>query len=106
MLVAVFPNPFGLPGGTLGLVPFNLGLTVNWLLEVKINIEGNTRSEVKQPPPWAFPVCQRGTANIPALGRWNLTHFCTKLAAVSPGTKFGELLWLWGHTLCPNTEPS
>lgn len=33
--------PFGLPGGTVGLVPFNLRLTVNWLLELKkkINIE-------------------------------------------------------------------
>lgn len=27
--------PFGLPGGTAGLVPFNLGLTANWLLELK-----------------------------------------------------------------------
>lgn len=52
--MAVCANPFGLPGGTLGLVPFNLGLTVNWLLEMIINIEGNTWSEVKRPPPWAF----------------------------------------------------
>lgn len=29
--------PFGLPGGTVGLVPFNLRLTVNWLLELKKN---------------------------------------------------------------------
>lgn len=105
VLVAVFPNPFGLPGGeggTHGLVPFNLGLTVNWLLEVKINIEGNTWSEVKPPSSsHSLPHMPARNRGHPSRGTPESNPPLHKVGRCIPWHQIREVALALGDTPCP-----